>query len=1430
MNNLTKLPLVQYSGMDYDNVIADIKNIIKENPKWAENWGQFYESDAGVFLTQIMAYIADHLSTRLDYAINEHFVSTASQDSNKLKLLKLINYNPTLAIAASLNVKIELESTVDGKLIFTAERSSKDSITERSGKIMKIIATDIYGDSITFEAIPYNTETNKYEYFSEFSVNTLSSKAVYESDSTGKILTLYQGETKQTAFTSNESNAVYFDINSTSIIEGSIRVYDRSTKEEYYNVKSFIQKEALDESYSIPYVVSTNEDGTSRISFANEKILTSPTRRFQAGSTIDVFYRVGGGVIGNIPAKFLNKSIRVPLESGGSLNVSIYNDTIGVGGAEAETADEAIVNGPLSIRTAEKAVSPEDYDIILNNYGKLLKVKTYSNVNVPSTFKTKYGRYLNPQEVFSFILLNKEYNNAPASKYNKFPWIELTKENRFNEKYTFSTSSFNSKIPTTALGNKLTLIQESEDPKLFTNFMVIETDSEIKNNLSVTDDSGNVVVNENLIVKVMKEASTSSYFSEIPFSLVYNSDDPSFSLDTSKQAYLNAAKNVISTNTHAKYLSSKWIEEGDTIDVKPYGNIGIVLDDKGLLTIDLQANLSTAEKSKSKVYRLLTNPTPIATPANYVWQGTPAESVYRLGIIETINSQVGLGDLYNEETSIQYLGAGADTPAKILPTFAALLSEETFSVPMIFNYNGSSYRMIFTDGIYTIVNNLMSVEDKALARKDNIIGISAMINYLLSTGGVNKYNESTLDWESTATYLTDIGFNYELVKRYVPSEDDGEYDYTTSIDMFFYSKNTNGLMAGKSYINIGYEAINTFESLIHNLANVSKETYPLVSSFLPKVIEAANYEAIASIEEKTEINTSGKEVVGQFLQIKSPLIGETSTIYFVNITLSTEKDFMRDLFLMKYVESKGTQSGYSITSNKAKGVKKATLLLEDQTVGYYDGEAISAYEAGTIIYEHNCINTSIDFDTNIYYTYKVNDNKEITLGSEYENFYYTGSAEIDNSFKSKVTGLLGESVKTSTDTDGVETSTLDFDKSNFVIKFTNNEQSTSSIYAINTDLDIIPIDRISIKTDEIFDFSESDVGSKLIFSVDDMITPISVSTTGISSSGVLYELIRTAFRDRVAETGEVRDYSEFVDDIIRYDYDTRKVLCFGNIDKTESGKISFYKDDSSSTQQNIDLYKSIFGTSITNSDFYSLYNSDIPVANRNIINQVTGEYSFYPISSEVPLNFIYKTLLNGVPRYGDYFIAKKTTYNSDQTTSVSYVLTKTANSKFQDSSFYLHFVNDRTYTLNTDGTKYSTEEDALKKYLDKYIISGMDTSFAIPYFKTFDIDATIYFNSSFSESEIRSAIEEKIAENYSINNMEVGKKIKKSSIYRDIITVDGVSGVDINYFGLNAETSIGNVSHEIDADFDEVLVLHEDETNSSGTKIRGMIFTYEEDN
>ena len=1446
-NTLTKFPLVQYSGMDYDTVVEDIKNIITNNPKWKEKWGNFYDADAGVVLTDLMAYIADNLSARVDYAVNENYISTASQDKNKLRILKLINYSPSLATAASLKVKLELSSTsnLDGnKLVFTKERNSTDSIIERASKIMKISALDTYGDTIYFEAIPYNKTTSKYEYFSEFSVDTNISSASYTLDNSGDYITLHQGETKQTYFYSDESDGVSFNLSDTNIIEGSVRIFDRSTMEEFLCVDSFIQKEALSEKYSIPYTLSINEDGTMKISFANSKILTSTTRRFQAGNTIDVFYRVGGGEIGNIPTGFLNKTISVPLYNGGTSSVTIINETVGSGGTEAETADEAVVNGPLSIRTAEKAVTPEDYDIIINKYGKILKVKTYSSSNAPSTFKTKYGRYLNPQEIFSFLIFNKEHSSVPASKYNYFPWIELEKENRFNEQYTFSDSSFNNAIVTPVLNKKLTLFQDSAEPKLFTNCMALDLSSEIGDSLFVLNDEGVSIPNEDLLLKIQKETSDAYYFTNIPFSIFndydfttgkYTKNDASFDVSTSKASYLSSVVNnrTITVNTQAKYLSNKWTEAGTAIEIKSYGNIGLVLDDKGIITIDLKANLTAGELAKDKIYRYLSN-TAQAIPEGYVWKGVEAEAIYRSGIIETINSQIvanaaSVGSLYNESTSIQYIGAGKESVLSTISSFEALITDvANFEVTMTCDINGSTYRFIFSDERFTLAKELITdVAIKAAAAPTNIAGITAMIQYEL-INGVSKYEGGT--WSSTLYVLnTDFGFKYDLVKRYMPSGENSEYDYTASIDMMFYTKTVNGFKSStEKYIDIEHTKIGELPSLIHSLADVSEQTYATLS-FVPAVIIAASYENLTSYIRKSVINNTGATVNADYLQIKSPLTGSASSIYFVSVTSS--KDFMSSFYDVSYINDAGSiDPDYSITSNKATGVKKITLLTGDQSVGYCDGETIDPYPAGTIIYEHNCINTTIDFPSSVYCTYKKDNNSEIELGSTYENFYFTGDTETDNQYKSSVSGLLGFARKTITDDEGNEEEIVDTDKSNYIIKFSNTLQDTTSIYAIESEVDAIPVGKISIPTAEIGNLSlVSGMASKLIFSVDDMITPVTLQgINGSTSSTSVLEAIQSLIDNRVVNESEVRNYSNFTNDICKYDYETRKVIRFGNVAKDGTGVVKFYKDATATDAENQALYKAVFGTNLTNPELYNLYGIDIASEDRfyNVLDP--NEYSFYPGGTSGTIEFVYKAMVNNTARYGDYYITKESTFSGNVET-VKYILTKTEKSTFQDKPFYIHFVNDRALEKNVDGTYYSTEEKVLKEYLTDYTISGVENTFLIPYFKTFDIKATIYYNSSYSKTEISSAITTKITNNYNIENMSIGQKVKKSSIYKDIMTVPGVTGVDISYFGLDATNSSTNVSNEITVDFDEILVIHEDTYETGGTKIRGAIFTYEKD-
>src|SRR5574344_736932 len=121
---LTELPAIQYSGIDYDTIMSEMKDIIANNPNWKENWTSFYNSEGGTLFMQLMAWISDNLGLRMDTLYNEMFISTAQKDKDILKMLKLIGYAPTLANAAKVYVTIELSASSSTTITLKKDRKS----------------------------------------------------------------------------------------------------------------------------------------------------------------------------------------------------------------------------------------------------------------------------------------------------------------------------------------------------------------------------------------------------------------------------------------------------------------------------------------------------------------------------------------------------------------------------------------------------------------------------------------------------------------------------------------------------------------------------------------------------------------------------------------------------------------------------------------------------------------------------------------------------------------------------------------------------------------------------------------------------------------------------------------------------------------------------------------------------------------------------------------------------------------------------------------------------------------------------------------------------------------------------------------------------------------------------------------------------------
>ncbi len=451
---LTRLPKTSFSGLDFNNVMTDIINLVTDNPTYNSNWSDFLSSDAGRMMTELFAYIADTLASRIDWVTNEVFIGTATQKNSAIRILKLLGYNFTLPIAAQVPITINITTndwtniSPDGFNLTTGYTNGDTSWSPFS-----ITAADLKGVTKTFECLSYNSTTSSYNYTSDVPIE----------QSGNTLLTFYEGVTTIDTFTAETDNNPIFILTGSPAIENSIavRLIGESGQEtELISVNSFLEPNAQNNEYSngdtipLPYILNVDEDDTVTIEFGPTSLLSSITRRLSVGQVIRVISRVGGGVDGNITKNAIppgtSRAMFVTPISGGSpvrIVPTFVNATAGTTGANGETAEHAAVYAPLQIRTVEKTVTIEDYDITLIAHEDIITSKSYGGLNLPTDLYDLYGEYIKPLDVWNFIVTaTSGYTDVEHSEYNDFRWFTYWLENMFNGIYSFSSGVFNNRV------------------------------------------------------------------------------------------------------------------------------------------------------------------------------------------------------------------------------------------------------------------------------------------------------------------------------------------------------------------------------------------------------------------------------------------------------------------------------------------------------------------------------------------------------------------------------------------------------------------------------------------------------------------------------------------------------------------------------------------------------------------------------------------------------------------------------------------------------------------------------------------------------------------------------------------------------------------------------------------------------------------------
>jgi hypothetical protein len=646
MKSLTKLPNTQFSGLDFDNVMRDIYALVQDNPDYNENWEDFLSSSAGRMMVELFAYIADQLAARIDWNVNENFLTTATQNRSILRLLKLIDYKLELPSSSKVVTTIELSTATTEKFILTPEYNKDGDAPGVRNDIYSINIADKKGIVRNYEALAYDEINKKFLYKHEVSINSNASYPAASFD-----VNFFEGTTKVEQFIATTSDNPKFTLSNYPVINNSVVVYLKTQSEEIELLQTynFFSREAQDLETEIPYVLNIGVDGSVEIEFASSRLIENPDKLLSVGDTLYVFYRIGGGVLGNLPIKYINfvsNLISYPDENIYEANFINYEG--GSGGTDIETIDHAIYKGPLSLRSVEKAVTAEDYHDIFSRNTSILKSVSYGASNTPINFYSKYGLNINPQEVWSFVLLNKSYDGIPPSQYNNYQSMTVRLENRFNEKYSFNNSSFNQQASFTSdpirLGSNISY-KTNTAPRDFQNYVVLSTPADFKEKIGYIDDNGDLNFNENFSFKVSKNRTEEIFFNSITDNFIDSAVSTFGMINGSLVDYAEEDTNAVFYSPVYVTNSSSDLTNVRGFDITSKYSIGLNIDNRGMIIVNLKDDYGPNDNK----YIYLSNVASVK-PSYY---NTVYEARYHDGIVQKINDYLENSILYGKAREIE---------------------------------------------------------------------------------------------------------------------------------------------------------------------------------------------------------------------------------------------------------------------------------------------------------------------------------------------------------------------------------------------------------------------------------------------------------------------------------------------------------------------------------------------------------------------------------------------------------------------------------------------------------------------------------------------------------------------------------------------------------------------------------------------------------
>ena len=301
-----------YSRREYQTALEEIKSSLRDD---VNGINDFLESNAGRFLLDSWAAIADMVNFVVERQGAECYIDTLEERASLISLLKLIGFQPMNPVPDQVLTTLTIASPAIG-----------DQVVQR---YTKLIATTADGRPIPFV--------------------TASSATIPDGESTSSVIAL-QGEWKPLLFTSNGSRNQAYLINSLNVADGYIRVWVNSVEWTRANDNTFVGHAAADEVFRI---INTS-DKRSIVEFGTGFEGRIPP----IGNQVRIEYLDTLHVNGRIKTGELRYA-----ESNVS-SLTPYNEKPSAGGLDFETIDSARSRYPVAFKADRRCVTLGDWEAL----------------------------------------------------------------------------------------------------------------------------------------------------------------------------------------------------------------------------------------------------------------------------------------------------------------------------------------------------------------------------------------------------------------------------------------------------------------------------------------------------------------------------------------------------------------------------------------------------------------------------------------------------------------------------------------------------------------------------------------------------------------------------------------------------------------------------------------------------------------------------------------------------------------------------------------------------------------------------------------------------------------------------------------------------------------------------------------------------------